>query len=500
MAHASNPPELGGARLLSASIVDDEPACIEPTDSTSVSKRASRPGRGFTFLISGQLAAKMARFVAAIVLAREMSLSSYGLVNVGIAVAGITVMVATLGLNELGVRDVAVEPQRLQWIAGRVLAARVLGVVAITVVLALVAVVGDRSLLPVLAVVTLMSLFTASSSEWLLRGMERMGSLGIAETIGGVVVMVGCLLLAFTKATPVLALGVFALGEAVSAGACWIAAGRSSLPRIGLQGVKSMVRRSWPIGISAIAFYAYYANVDTIILAATRSEREAGLYTAAYRLFLAANLVGIVAAYVQLPILSRAVADGDDVAASASLRRAIYFLACYGAMVVGVAEVGGQAVLNILFGHRFTSMASVFTLLCMGVAWYAVGFPAGYTLIARGQNKKLLAGSVTAAVLNLSLNIVLIPLVGPIGAATATFVAFLAASIVWLRAHAMLDRAGLRMIASLTAVTFGGLAVLIWPVTRLSIGAITIVLAILVAGNGWRQMPTASRRLGSLLR
>jgi O-antigen/teichoic acid export membrane protein len=468
------------------------------SEQTLVTTRISRPGRGFTFLISGQLAAKLARFIAAIVLARELSLSSYGLVNVGIAVSGITVMVATLGLNELGVRDVAVEPQRAQWIAGRVLAARLLGVVTITVVLALAAVVGNPSVLPVLAVVTVMSLFTASSSEWLLRGMERMGSLGIAETTGGVVVMVGCLLLAFTATTPALALGVFALGEAVAAGACWIAAGRSSLPRLGFEGLKVMVQRSWPIGISAIALYAYYANIDTIILAATRSEREAGLYTAAYRLFLAANLVGIVAAYVQLPILSRAVADGDDVAASASLRRALYFLACYGAAMVGGAEIGGQAVLNILFGQRFTSMAPVFTLLCMGAAWYAVGFPAGYTLIARGQNKKLLAGSATAAVVNLSLNVALIPLVGPVGAATATFVAFVAASIVWLRSHAMLDRAGLKMLISLTAVTLGGFAVLIWPITRLPVGVSTLAVAILVAGNGWRQMPPASRRLGSL--
>jgi O-antigen/teichoic acid export membrane protein len=499
VARISNLPESGGTTTRLASFADAL-AYIELPDPASTNKRVSRPGRGFTFLIGGQLAAKLARFIAAVVLARELSLSSYGLVNVGIAVSGVTVMAATLGLNELGVRDVAVEPQRLQWIAGRVLAARLLGVLTITLVLAFAAVVGDPSILPVLTIVTLMSLSTASSSEWLLRGMERMGSLGLAETIGGVVVMTGCLLLAFTGTTSVLALSVFALGEAVSAGACWIAAGRSSLPRIGLEGLNAMIRRSWPIGISAIAFYTYYANIDTIILAATRSEREAGLYTAAYRLFLAANLVGIVAAYVQLPILSRAVADGDDVAASASLRRALYFLACYGAVIVGGAEIGGQAVLGILFGQRFTSMAPVFTLLCMGIAWYAVGFPAGYTLIARGQNKRLLAGSATAAVLNISLNVALIPLVGPIGAATATFVAFLAASIVWLHAHAMLDRAGLKMVAALTAVSIGGFAVLVSPVTRLPVGISTILIATLVAGNGWRQMPPASRQLASLFR
>ncbi len=439
---------------------------------------------------------KLARFVAAVILARKLSLSSYGLVNVGIAVSGIVVMVATLGLTDLGARDVAVEPGRARWIAGRVLAARLLGVLALTVALAIAVALASPSLLPILAVVALMSFATASSCEWLLRGTERMGSLGIAESIGGVVVMVGCLLLVVTEATSVLALCVFAAGEAIAAGACWLAAGRSSLPKIGLDGLGPMVRRSWPIGISSIAFYAYYANIDTIILAASRSEREAGLYTAAYRLFLAANLVGIVAAYVQLPILSRAVARNDDVAASASLRRALYFLACYGAVVVGGAEVGGHAVLSVLFGSRFESMTPVLTLLCMSIVWYAVGFPAGYTLIARGQQKKLLAGSATAAVLNISLNALLIPLTGPIGAASATFVAFAAASCVWLRAHKLLDRAGMRMLAALTSVTLGGLAVLLAPDTRLPVGVVTIALAALAAARGWLQMPASSGIMG----
>jgi O-antigen/teichoic acid export membrane protein len=478
----------------------DALAHLHITEPQSPRARISRPGRGFAFLVGGQLAAKLARFIAAIVLARVLSVSAYGLVNVGIAISGITVMAATLGLTELGVRDVAVDLGLSRWIAGRVLVARLLGVLAITIVLVLIAVVGDSSLLPVLAVVTLMSLFMASSSDWLLRGQERMGSLAIAETIGGVVVMTGCILLLFTKATPVLALSVFAAGEAVVAGTCWIAAGRSSVPQIGTGGLRAMLRRSWPIGISSIAFYAYYANVDTIILAATRSEREAGLYTAAYRLFLAANLVAIVAAYVQLPVLSRAVANGDDTAALASLRRALYFLACYGAVVVGAAEVGGHFALSALFGARFGGMAPVLTLLCMGVAWYAVGFPAGYTLIARGQGKRLLAGSATAAVLNLSLNAALIPLVGPIGAATATFVAFVAASLVWLRGHLMLDLAGIRMLVAVGAVTLGGFVVLLLPGTRFSIGIGTISIALIFAYRGWLRMPQASRHLGSLLR
>lgn len=472
----------------------DPASYVEVAGPASASPRASKPGRSFAFLVGGQLSAKVTRFVAAVVLARELSVSSYGLVNVGIAVSGVTVVAATVGLADLGVRDVAVNPASARLIAGRVLAGRLLGVLAVTLALLIAAAIGDPSLLPILAVVTLMSLSMVSSGEWLLRGTERMGSLGIAETIGGLAVLVGCLLLALTRTTPVLALSVFAVGEAVVAAGCWFAAGRSLLPRIALDGLTVMIRQSWPIGVSSIAFYVYYANIDTIILATTRSEREAGLYSAAYRLFLAANLVGIVAAYVQLPILSRAVASGDDRAALTSLRRALYFLACYGAAVIGTVELGAHAILGAVFGSRFVSMTPVLILLCMGVGWYAVGFPAGYTLIASGRSKGLLRGAATAAVINISLDAVLIPLTGPIGAAAATFIAFAAACIVWLHAHQMLNTSGLRTIAALAAVTLGGFAVLLFPAARLFVGATTIVLGVVFALVGLRQMPPVIHR------
>jgi uncharacterized membrane protein YfcA len=90
--------------------------------------------------------------------------------------------------------------------------------------------------------------------------------------------------------------------------------------------------------------------------------------------------------------------------------------------------------------------------------------------------------------------------VGPIGAATATFVAFVAASLVWLRGHLMLDLAGIRMLVAVGAVTLGGFVVLLLPGTRFSIGIGTISIALIFAYRGWLRMPQASRHLGSLLR
>ena len=51
----------------------------------------------------------------------------------------------------------------------------------------------------------------------------------------------------------------------------------------------------------------------------------------------------------------------------------------------------------------FEAMEATFALLSLAVAWYAIGYPAGYSLIAVRENKRFLAGAATAGALSLAL-------------------------------------------------------------------------------------------------
>ena len=90
--------------------------------------------------------------------------------------------------------------------------------------------------------------------------------------------------------------------------------------------------------------------------------------------------------------------------------------------------------------HRGT-----FILLCAAAAWYSVGYPAGYTLIAMDRNREFLAGALVAGVANITLNLALIPLAGIEGAGIATLGAFVLASLVWLRARRLPRADSLRL-------------------------------------------------------
>lgn len=442
--------------------------------------------RSVGLLTAGEIVNKAARFVAAVVLARELTLADYGLVNVGIAIAGILFVASGLGLPETGSRDASISPARASELVDRVLAGRYLVLGALgAVVLAAVAVAAPGNLVAVVLAVAMAGAL-AGSVEWLLRGLERMGSIAVANAAGGVVVVAGAVVVVTTNPSAEAALAVFVAGELCVALLMLRAARLPGLPRPRTAGLRAAVRRSWPLGASALVVYSYYANVDTILLSVTRSAEEAGLYSAPYRLFLALNVIGTFAAYALMPRIARAVAAGaaTDAAAMAVLRRALVPLAGYGAVVLAGVELAGGEVLRALFGRPFGEQGDVFLVLCLAIPWYTAAFPVGYALIARDANRRFFLGAGVAGGLNIGLNVALIPPLGPIGAAIATTVALVAGSVVWLRAHGMLGGDSAAVLALLALVSAGGLVVLVAEPASIAIGLLTLAVGVSALAAG----------------
>lgn len=453
-------------------------------------------------LLVGELFNKVLRFAAFVVLARSLSASDFGLVNVGIAISGTVLVASSVGLPDLGARDAAVAPGHAGWLAGRVAVARLIvvgGFSVIGITLASVVWPGHTSLLIMAA---LMAIFMAISSDWLARGLERMSVVAAASAAGGLTILVASFAVAELSRTATAALGAFALAEFVAALVLWTNLDLFANAELGVSGMRSMLRRAWPLALSSLAIYTYYANIDTIILAATHSNREAGLYSAPYRLFLVLNLVGVFAAYAMLPALARVTAPRTNAAADHLVLSALSPLAGYGLITLGLVEVGGEDALGALFGAPFRAASDAFILLAAGVAWYAVGYPAGYSLVARGENARFLWGAATASIVSIGLDFALIPTLGMSGAALATMTAFAAAALVWLWARGLLRRGAIPLLVALSA-TSGLAAVVVFTHDSVRVaGAGTLCMAIVLMLSGARGRlshvwTTALRRRGA---
>lgn len=436
-------------------------------------------GKSISKLAAGEAVNKITRFVAAVILARTLSLSDFGIVNVGIAIAGILLTLTALGMPEYGARQVAVAPRDARRVAGVVLSVRVgaLAGIAFVMIGATAIALSDQLVLITLSVAMAVGLST--SGDWLLRGREQMADAAGATALGGIVVLVGCGSLVLLLPTATAALIVFVMGEASAAAATWWRAklGRVEMPS--WERIKQVVVASWPLGASGIIIYASYANLDSILLAILRSDAEAGLYSAPYRLFLAANAVTLFAAYSLLPMLSRSHHEGRLHEKRSLLLRAFTPLAGYGLIVLGAAELIGGAVLEGLFGADFADTGPLLILLCMSLPIYSIGYPAGYSLIGEQRNWQFFVGGAIAGGLNIALMSVLIPLYGTYGAAIATTVGLFGGALAWLVLSRSL-RASAPLVAGVVLATLLGIPASTGITLAIPIGAATLLCGVIM--------------------
>jgi len=251
-----------------------EPTVVQPSDTGRTYIKLARAH--FWNLFSGQVANKILRFGAAVLLARFLTPSSFGLFNVGIAISGLLVTASALGLPELGSRAVAANGKAARQLLVGVTIARLIGLAVASTCL----VIGGLILWshqPAFYVGTIcMAVAMAVTPDWLARGLERMRTVGVATTVGGVVACLGAIT-AWKTHSAAYSLIAFAIAEAAVGLVCLRGIASAVRPLAhSLRPTLTLVRESWPLGIAGVITYSYYANVDSVILAAFHGTRDAG--------------------------------------------------------------------------------------------------------------------------------------------------------------------------------------------------------------------------------
>jgi O-antigen/teichoic acid export membrane protein len=437
--------------------------------------------RNFLFLVSGEAVNKLTRFAAALLFARSLTPAEFGDLNVAIALSGILLVAVNFGLSDLGARDVALDPTTTAVTAGRVLGLRLaaLTVAGLPALALTLAVWSGREGLALLAYA--MAAVMTVSADWIARGLGAMSRVALATGVGGGVVVAGAVFLAVAGGSVTAAMAWFVAGELTTAVLLWIFVARTGRPAITLDGVRALAKRAAPVAVSSFVIYTYTANLDTIIIAATRSSREAGLYSAGYRVVLALSTVGTLAAYALLPRMAGQVRAGEG---AAGMRRmllgAMVSLGTFGMAILAAAVLAGGPILGFLFGSEFEPVGPTFVLLTAGLAWYVTTYPAAYALLALGDNSSYMRGALAAGLAGLALDLALIPPFGITGAGAASATAFVLAGAVWTWHLGLLTGEALRRyLPILGAVATGSLvAILALIEESLRIPAFVVIICV----------------------
>jgi O-antigen/teichoic acid export membrane protein len=226
------------------------------------------------------------------------------------------------------------------------------------------------------------------------------------------------------------ALAGYLVAEAVTLGVLVFVARGHLFFRADRRLLQPMLRFGFPTVFSASGFLVM-SVADRFILAAYRLYDDLGLYAMAYRLsFILAVVLDAFGAMFMPFVYGLYRADPNLVAERLRLIGRWYvFISC----LLGLAIVAlAQPLAVLIGGPDFEGAALAVPLLTAAALANAFGnrFCVGIDLRRRTGYRAAIAGA--AAGLNMALNFVLIPPYGMMGAAVATFCAYLAASIVHL--------------------------------------------------------------------
>lgn len=245
-----------------------------------------------------------------------------------------------------------------------------------------------------------------------------------------------------------------------------------------------LVRFSLPLMFASLLIRVM-TWTDVIMLGYFRPPAVVGLYDAVRPLVRVVPVIWGSMIFMYTPLVSEFHADGDD----AALRRVYFVVTKWFASatfpVILAFVLFPATVLGAVFGPAYAEATTALRLLAAAYFLGNVMGPNGATLTAIGRTRAVMLANLAAAVLNVGLNLALIPRLGLTGAAVATAAALVVRNVVrvwWLyRAESVHSFRGpmLRPMALTAAVVLAGDALVGGYVTT---GAEVLVgLAVIVA-------------------
>jgi PST family polysaccharide transporter len=361
--------------------------------------------------------------VVTALVARTLGAAGYGQWSTVFVVLGMTGFLMSFGAESIVVREVAREPERESEWLGAMLAMRLiaLGPVMLISLGALLLIRESHTMLLAGLILVVCMPFDGMSVLQLvfqLRVNNRIPMLVLTmrSVLWGVAVFViyehrgGMIPLAVALAVTNSAGSIVQTVAALRVLKHWP---RPSRARLG-----ELLRESLPLGLTGMLVIGY-GRIDQVIVLKVAGSREAGLYGAVYNVLNSSHFVPISVLTTLAPIMAASwPADPARMLRAARLTAELMAITSLGALAF--ASVAATSLVRLFFGPGFTASAPALPVLAAAFVFICFGYLNGNLLVVLGLQRRFLTISLMALVFNLAGNLVLVPLIGFMGAAWMT--------------------------------------------------------------------------------
>jgi len=199
-----------------------------------------------------------------------------------------------------------------------------------------------------------------------------------------------------------------------------------------------ILKKTVPFGLFAIGG-VLYLNIDNVLLSAFRDVEEIRFYQAAMRLIIIMELLPLVFSNAIYPSMSRILKNSKQNAV-VLLEESLYWALVIGLPIGAIITMMAAPIVSFIFGDNYSAVVPALKIVAWLVPMRFCAHILGTTLSASGNQKFRMLATWLAAVFNIIVNLIMIPLYGYVGAAITSlftnlfFVSFYYA-IVYSRFH-----------------------------------------------------------------
>lgn len=388
-----------------------------------LAERGSRAGLGFAL---------------SVVIARTLGPADFGIYSYALATIALFAFLGQAGLDALLMREIVRAPERvasilsgglcLRW-GGAVCAA--IGSIGMTMLFAST---DTQSAILLVCILSLSGLLQAGwVVESLLLANRRFADVAQAKMsayVFAAVLRLGALLLP----SPLVCLAIAIVLESLlclmllwRASRHHVAIDGASLGKPDFQHIAALAKLAAPMLLSAFTV-AVYSRIDVFMLGRMLGSEAAGLYTAGTLLSEGFYLLPTAVMTAAGPRLAQLYLR-DETAFGHELHRVLRLLSAAGLGIALAVTLLAPLVLPWLFGPTY-ALASPILQIHIWSTWAVfVSAASDPYYINHDLRRHYLLKTAVAAIVNIGLNLVLIPRLGPVGAAWATLVAYTSSAI-----------------------------------------------------------------------
>jgi len=180
-----------------------------------------------------------------------------------------------------------------------------------------------------------------------------------------------------------------------------------------------ILRMSYPFAL-LILLMSLFNRIDSVMLERLleNGKEEAGIYAQSFRIFDAASQFSLLFAGLLLPMFSRMIKLGEDV--NELLRTALPLLMVAGLSLAISCNFYRVNIIELLYIQPATHSSTIFGILMIGFLFVSTSYIYGSLLTANNNLRQLNIVAGCTVILNVTLNLILIPRYQSVGAAIAS--------------------------------------------------------------------------------